>query len=101
MKNSQRTSYIIASRAALSFRAPAYTRRARSHPLSPIGLIDGGEGWGEGAARTLTDAHRNAPRFPLTQPSPPSKLRGEGLRLRAGLGVVGDYSSSDALRMPR
>jgi hypothetical protein len=58
----------------------------RLHSLSPIGFIDGGEGWGEGAGRqiaaTRTKIERipQIERIPLTQPSPPSTLGGEGLK---------------------
>ena len=69
-------------------------------PLSPISLIDGGEGWGEGAALTLAATRRNASRLPLTQPSPPSTLGGEGLHPR-----VHSFPSiehhRDTARLPR
>ena len=54
------------------------SRRATDHSLSPISFIDGGEGWGEGAALPLAALRGNTSCFPLTQPSPPSTLGGEG-----------------------
>ena len=48
--------------------------------LSSIGTIDGGEGWGEGVARQLAAALTIIQCIPLTQPSPPSTLGGEGLK---------------------
>ena len=46
--------------------------------LSPISSIDGGEGWGEGAALPPAATRGNASSLPLTQPSPPRERGGEG-----------------------
>jgi diaminohydroxyphosphoribosylaminopyrimidine deaminase / 5-amino-6-(5-phosphoribosylamino)uracil reductase len=49
-------------------------------PSAPLGSLSpdkvGGEGWGEGAALEVTKSQSS--RLPLTQPSPPSELGGEG-----------------------
>jgi len=58
------------------------------HSLSPIGSIDGGEGWGEGAACQIAAAPTTIERIPLTQPSPPSTLGGEGLKQSVGIGTT-------------
>ena len=55
-------------------------RNERLHSLSSIGSIDGGEGWGEGAACRISARPTSIERIPLTQPSPPSTFGGEGLR---------------------
>jgi len=55
-------------------------QRATDYPLSPISLIDGGEGRGEGAALPLVETRGNVSRLPLTQPSPPRTLGGEDSR---------------------
>jgi diaminohydroxyphosphoribosylaminopyrimidine deaminase/5-amino-6-(5-phosphoribosylamino)uracil reductase len=49
----------------------------RLDSLSPDGFSVGGEGWGEGAA-SQNQPEAQVCLSPLTQPSPPSKLGGEG-----------------------
>jgi hypothetical protein len=64
-------------------------RNERLHSLSLIGTIDGGEGWGEGAACPISARPTSIERIPLTQPSPPSTLGGEGLKHCVdGIGTV-------------
>jgi diaminohydroxyphosphoribosylaminopyrimidine deaminase/5-amino-6-(5-phosphoribosylamino)uracil reductase len=69
---------------------PRLTVRMTPDPLSPDTV--GGEGWGEGAAPEVASMQNT--RRPLTQPSPPSKLGGEGFK---PLRVVLDRM----LRLPR
>ena len=69
-------------------------RDDRLRSLSSIGCIDGGEGWGEGAVRQLAAALTTIQCIPLTQPSPPSTLGGEGLKRGVG------FSPADSRRTP-
>ena len=55
-------------------------RNDRLNSLSSIGSIDGGEGCGEGVARQVAAALTTIECIPLTQPSPPSRLGGEGMK---------------------
>ena len=63
-------------------------RNDRLRSLSSIGSIDGGEGGGEGVPRQLAAALTTVQCIPLTQPSPPSTLGGEGLKHRNGISLA-------------
>jgi diaminohydroxyphosphoribosylaminopyrimidine deaminase/5-amino-6-(5-phosphoribosylamino)uracil reductase len=69
-----RSSAILTGSGTVRADNPRLTVRLDS--LSPDGFSVGGEGWGEGAPQNKPDAQVSL--SPLTQPSPPSKLGGEG-----------------------
>jgi len=79
----------------VSLIAELMRRNERLHSLSLIGSIDRGAGWGEGAAcpisatRTKIERIPQIERIPLTQPSPPSELGGEGLKRLHSLSPIG------------
>ena len=72
----------------MSLIAELRRRDDRLRSLSSIGTIDGGEGWGEGVARQLAAALTTIQCIPLTQPSPPSMLGGDGLKHRNGASLA-------------
>jgi hypothetical protein len=88
----------------MTFVAELKRRNERLCSLSLIGSIDGGEGWGEGAARpiamTRTKIERipQIERIPLTQPSAPSALGGEGLKRLHSLSPIGFIDGGEGLK---